>query len=122
MYEEFFPFIYLAFGLTFAGFVIQKFSSTLKDKFKTQKVVKARGADSRQIDDQLSNFIDNAPRIVLEINAEIENQKKAGVSDEQMKGLLQKKNMLEFVVQNKEIIDIIGKPILKKVVGFIKAI
>ena len=84
--------------------------------------MKARGADSRQIDDQLSNFIDNAPRIVLEINAEIENQKKAGVSDEQMKGLLQKKNMLEFVVQNKEIIDIIGKPILKKVVGFIKAI
>ena len=87
MYEEFFPFIYLAFGLTFAGFVIQKFSSTLKDKFIVQKTVNARGADSRQIDDQLTNFIGNAPRLALEINEEIKNQKKAEVSDYKKNGL-----------------------------------
>jgi len=122
MYEEFFPFIYLSLGLVFTAFVIQKFSSTLKDKFKNQKVQSAKGREGKQIDDQLSDFIENAPRIVLEINKEIEQQKSQGVTDEQMKGLIQKKNMLEFISQNKEIIDIIGKPILKKVVGFIKAI
>ena len=49
-------------------------------------------------------------------------QKSAGVSDDQMQGIYNKKKMLELVTNNAEVINIIGKPILKKVLGFVKAI
>ena len=35
------------------------------------------------------------------------------LSDEQMKGIYQKKQMLELVTNNAEVINIIGKPIIK---------
>ncbi len=41
---------------------------------------------------------------------------------EQMKGLHQKRSMLELVTNNAEVINIIGKPILKKAISFMKAI
>ena len=46
----------------------------------------------------------------------------AGGHDEQMKGLFQKRQMLELVTNNQEVINILGKPLLKKVLGFVKAI
>jgi len=78
------------------------FSSTLKEKFR--------------------DLINNAPRILNEINKTIAEQKAQGVSDEQMKGIFQKKQMLELVTNNAEVINIIGKPIIKKLLGFVKAI
>ena len=45
-----------------------------------------------------------------------------GVSDDQMKGLYQKKQLLSLVADNQEVINIIGKPIIKKLLGFVKAI
>ncbi len=70
----------------------------------------------------MSSLIDNAPQMIQHIEAEISKQKENGVTDDQMKGLISKKQMLDFVVQNKEIIDIVGKPIIKKVLGIIKGI
>ena len=48
--------------------------------------------------------------------------KSQGVSDDQMKGLYQKKQLLSLVADNQEVINIIGKPIIKKLLGFVKAI
>jgi hypothetical protein len=39
-----------------------------------------------------------------------------------MKGIYQKKQMLELVTNNAEVINIIGKPIIKKLLGFVKSI
>jgi len=39
-----------------------------------------------------------------------------------MKGLYQKRQMLELVTNNQEVINILGKPLLKKVLGFVRAI
>ena len=44
------------------------------------------------------------------------------LSDEQMKGIYQKNQMLELVTNYAEVINIIGKPIIKKLLGFVKSI
>ena len=98
------------------------FSSTLKEKFKQTNLSRKKAEGSIHTDSQIDDLINNAPRILNEINKTIAEQKNAGVSDEQMKGIYQKKQMLELVTNNAEVINIIGKPIIKKLLGFVKAI
>ena len=98
------------------------FSSTLKEKFRQTNLSRKKAEGSIHTDSQIDDLINNAPRILNEINKTIAEQKSAGVSDEQMKGIYQKKQMLELVTNNAEVINIIGKPIIKKLLGFVKAI
>ena len=98
------------------------FSSTLKEKFKQTNLSRKKAEGSVHTDSQIDDLINNAPRILNEINKTIAEQKAQGVSDEQMKGIFQKKQMLELVTNNAEVINIIGKPIIKKLLGFVKAI
>ena len=98
------------------------FSSTLKEKFKQTNLSRKKAEGSVHTDSQIDDLINNAPRILNEINKTIAEQKAQGVSDEQMKGIYQKKQMLELVTNNAEVINIIGKPIIKKLLGFVKAI
>ena len=98
------------------------FSSTLKEKFRQTNLSRKKEQGSVHTDSQIDDLINNAPRILNEINKTIAEQKEQGVSDEQMKGIYQKKQMLELVTNNAEVINIIGKPIIKKLLGFVKAI
>ena len=98
------------------------FSSTLKEKFRQTNLSRKKAEGSVHTDSQIDDLINNAPRILNEINKTIAEQKAQGVSDEQMKGIYQKKQMLELVTNNAEVINIIGKPIIKKLLGFVKAI
>ena len=98
------------------------FSSTLKEKFRQTNLSRKKAEGSGHTDGQIDDLINNAPRILNEINKTIAEQKAQGVSDEQMKGIYQKKQMLELVTNNAEVINIIGKPIIKKLLGFVKAI
>ena len=98
------------------------FSSTLKEKFRQTNLSRKKAEGSGHTDGQIDDLINNAPRILNEINKTIAEQKAQGVSDEQMKGIFQKKQMLELVTNNAEVINIIGKPIIKKLLGFVKAI
>ena len=98
------------------------FSSTLKEKFRQTNLTRKKAEGSGHTDGQIDDLINNAPRILNEINKTIAEQKAQGVSDEQMKGIYQKKQMLELVTNNAEVINIIGKPIIKKLIGFVKAI
>jgi len=98
------------------------FSSTLKEKFKQTNLSRKKAESSGHTDSQIDDLINNAPRILNEINKTIAEQKAQGVSDEQMKGIYQKKQMLELVTNNAEVINIIGKPIIKKLLGLVKNI
>jgi len=98
------------------------FSSTLKEKFKQTNLSRKKAEGTVHTDSQIDDLINNAPRILNEINKTIAEQKAQGVSDEQMKGIYQKKQMLELVTNNAEVINIIGKPIIKKLLGFVKSI
>ena len=98
------------------------FSSTLKEKFKQTNLSRKKAEGSIHTDSQIDDLINNAPRILNEINKTIAEQKSAGVSDEQMRGIYQKKQMLELVTNNAEVINIIGKPIIKKLLNLVKSI
>ena len=68
-------------------------------------------------------MINNAPRILDEVNKEITAQRAQGVKDEQMKGLLQKKQLLELGTSiPPEVINIVAKPLVKKIIGFVGSI
>lgn len=98
------------------------FSSTLKEKFRLTNLSKKKSEASGNTDGQVDSLIDNAPRMLNEVNKIINEQTEAGVPPDQMKGLLQKKQLLELVSNNSEVINIIGKPVLKKILGFVRHI
>ena len=96
------------------------FSSTLKEKFRQTNLNRKKAESSGQMDSQIDDLIKNAPRILEEVNKDIIAQRAKGVSDDQMKGLLQKKQMLELGTSiPPEFYQIVGKPIVKKVIGWI---
>ena len=108
--------------ISVTGYVFFRvFSSTLKEKFRLTNLSKKKEATGNT-DGQVDSLIDNAPRMLNEVNKIIAEQKSSGVPDEQMKGLYQKKQLLELVSNNAEVINIIGKPVLKKLIGFVRAI
>jgi len=98
------------------------FSSTLREKFKQTNLSRRQAEKGGNTDGQIDDLITNAPRILHEIDKQIAEQTAAGVSQDQMKGLYQKKQLLSLVADNQEVINIIGKPIIKKLLGFVKAI
>jgi len=98
------------------------FSSTLREKFKQTNLSRRQAEKGGNTDGQIDDLISNAPRILHEIDKQIAEQKASGVSETQMKGLYQKKQLLSLVADNQEVINIIGKPIIKKLLGFVKAI
>ena len=100
-------------------FFFRKFSDVIKEKLK-HTTRKNKTNDSEDAGNQFDNLVNNAPRILDEVNKEIEAQRSQGVTDEQMKGLLQKKQLLELGTSiPPEVYNIIGKPIVKKIIGFV---
>ena len=105
--------------ISVTGYVFFRvFSSTLKEKFRLTNLSKKKSEATGNTDGQVDSLIDNAPRMLNEVNKIINEQTEAGVPLDQMKGLLQKKQLLELVSNNAEVINIIGKPIIKKVIKF----
>ncbi len=116
------PFLWFT-GIAVTGYIFfHRFSDVIKEKFRANTKATAFKNKDKDTEQQIDQLIANAPEMIKHIEAEISNQREQGVSDDQMKGLLSKKQMLDFVVQNHEIINIIGKPIIKKVLGIIKGI
>jgi len=110
----------------FAGIVItiyvffHKFSDVIKEKFHQTNLTRRKEEKGGNTDGQIDDLIGNAPRMLNEVNKIIAEQKAAGVPDEQMKGLFQKKTMLEAVTNNLEVINIVGKPVIKVLLNFVK--
>ena len=119
---EIIPFIWFS-GIAVTIYVFfYKFSDVIKEKFRHNNLAKKRAESSSNTDGQVDDLISNAPRILNEINKQIAEQKASGVDDSQMKGLYQKKSMLELVTNNQEVINMIGKPIIKKLLGVVKSL
>ncbi len=119
---ELIPFLWFG-GIAVTIYVFfHKFSDVIKERFRTNNLAKKRAESSTNTDGQVDDLIGNAPRILNEINKQIAEQKSQGVTDEQMKGLYQKKSMLELVTNNQEVINLIGKPVIKKLLGVVKSL
>ena len=119
---EIIPFIWFG-GIAITIYVFfNKFSDVIKEKFRQTNLTRRKEERGGNTDGQIDDLIGNAPRMLNEVNKIIAEQTASGVPDEQMKGILQKKQMLELVTNNQEVINILGKPLLKKVLGFVRAI
>ena len=119
---EIIPFIWFG-GIAITIYVFfHKFSDVIKEKFRQTNLTRRKEERGGHTDGQIDDLIGNAPRMLNEVNKIIQEQKASGVPDEQMKGLYQKRQMLELVTNNQEVINILGKPLLKKVISFVKAI
>ena len=120
--EQIYPFLWFV-GIAIVGYIfIHRFTDTIKAKWTSNRLAINAKKKEGDTEEQIDQLIANAPEMIKHIEEEISKQKEAGVSDDQMKGLISKKQMLDFVVQNHEIINIIGKPIIKKVLSVIKGI
>ena len=119
--ETLMPFIWFS-GIAFVAYVFfHKFSDVIKEKFRsTTKQHNINKKDEGNVETQINKLIEGAPAIKTQLDGEISKLKDEGVSEEKLKSLLGKKQMVDFVVDNKEIIDIIGKPILKKILGVVQ--
>ena len=119
---EIIPFVWFS-GIAVTIYVFfHKFSDVIKEKFRHNNLAKKRAESSSTTDGQVDDLISNAPRILNEINKQIAEQKASGVDDSQMKGLYQRKSMLELVTNNQDVINMIGKPIIKKLLGVVKSL
>ena len=119
---EIIPFIWFG-GIAITIYVFfHKFSDVIKEKFRQTNLTRRKEERTGNTDGQIDDLIGNAPRMLNEVNKIIAEQKASGVPDDAMKGLYQKRGMLELVTNNQEVINIVGKPIIKKILGFVKAI
>ena len=116
---EIIPIIWFA-GITISVyFFFRKFSDVIKARI-THTTRKNKTVDTEETGNQIDNLINNAPRILDEVNKEIASQREKGVTDEQMKGLLQKKQLLELGTSiPPEVYNLVGKPLVKKLIGFV---
>ena len=116
--ESVYPFIWALIIIIPSYAVFHKFSGILKDKAKSTHI-NQNSKGSAHIDQQFDNLINNAPELLLRVRKEIEEQRDRGVTDDEQKGWIQKKGMLEFVADNREIIEMLGKPLIKKVLSVV---
>ena len=116
---EIIPIIWFA-GITISVyFFFRKFSDVIKARI-THTTRKNKTVDVEETGNQIDNLINNAPRILDEVNKEIESHREKGVTDEQMKGLLQKKQLLELGTSiPPEVYNIVAKPLMRKLIGFV---
>ena len=113
---EIIPLVWFAGIAITVYFFFRKFSTLIIEKLKQSTTAKKRSEQAANTDDQIDNLINNAPRILHELNTQIEKQKTLGVTDQQMKGLFQKRDLAKLAVDNTELIQTFGKPIVKKIV------
>lgn len=116
--SEIIPFVWFS-GIAITVYVFfRKFSDVIKEKIKQGNISKRKTeASKNSTDTQIDNIIDNAPRMLSEINKQIQEQKAKGVSDDQMSGLYRNKQIFEFATNNSEVISL-AKPVLKKLIKF----
>ena len=120
---EIIPFVWFG-GIAVTVYVFfHKFSDVIKAKISQSASARRKeqnNSAANNAGNQFDSLVKNAPRILDEVNKDISQQRANGVSDDQMKGLLQKKQIFELATQiPPEVYDIIGKPFVKKIIGMV---
>ena len=114
---DFLPLIYLCVGLTgafFIGRLLLNHSTQLRKVKRGIEVQKQK----KSIENGIEDLLDNAPTMYAKVLQELEYLKQNGADQKQMGSLQNKADLLKKVVDNKEIIDLAGKPIIKWVSKF----
>ena len=119
--EQFIPLFWFIGIALFGYFLFHKFVDVMASRAKQIHRPMSTQREAN-IDNQFDSLVSNAPKLLLAVRKEIEDEKERGVTDDQMKGLKQKEGMLSFLSDNHELIEMVGKPTIKKVLGVINRI
>jgi len=113
---EILPLIWFAGISITVYFFFRKFSSVILEKIKQSSTARKRAESGANTGEQIDNLIDQVsnPQLLRGIEKQIEEQKEAGVSEEQMKSLYRNRDWARLAVDNKQVIDF-AKPVIKRV-------
>ena len=115
------PIVYLSIGLV-ATYFLGKLVLSHSEKIRKAKRGIEVQKEKKSIENGIDELLDNAPQMYAKVMAELQYLKENGADEKQMASLQRKADLLKMAVDNQEIINLAGKPIIKYLGGFLKGI
>ena len=115
------PVVYLTIGLVstyFIGRLVLSHMTQIKKVKRGMEVQK----EKKNLENGIDELLENAPQMYAKVMAELQYLKENGADEKQMASLQRKADLLKMAVDNQEIINLAGKPIVKYLGGFLKGI
>jgi len=117
--EVYLPLIYLVTGITASYFSARLILNHMTSIKKVKRSIDVQ-KDKKSFENGIEELIDNAPSMYQKVLQELQYLKENNADEKQMASLQRKADMLKTVVENQEIINVAGKPIIKylgKIIG-----
>ena len=115
------PVIYLTIGLVSTYFIGRLVLSHMTQIKKVKRGIEVQ-KEKKNLENGIDELLENAPQMYSKVLAELQYLKENGADEKQMASLQRKADLLKMAVDNQEIINLAGKPIIKFVGGFLKGI
>ena len=119
MIAPYLPLIYLVTGVTASYFSARLILNHMTSIKKVKRSIDVQ-KDKKSFENGIEELIDNAPSMYQKVLQELQYLKENNADEKQMASLQRKADMLKTVVENQEIINVAGKPIIKylgKIIG-----
>ena len=115
------PVVYLTIGLVSTYFIGRLVLSHMTQLKKVKRGIEVQ-KEKKSIENGIDELLENAPQMYSKVLAELQYLKENGADEKQMASLQRKADLLKMAVDNQEIINLAGKPIIKYLGGFLKGI
>ena len=115
------PIIYLTIGLVSTYFIGRLVLSHMTQIKKVKRGIEVQ-KEKKNLENGIDELLENAPQMYSKVLAELQYLKENGADEKQMASLQRKADLLKMAVDNQEIINLAGKPIIKYLRGFLKGI
>ena len=115
------PIIYLTIGLVSTYFIGRLVLSHMTQIKKVKRGIEVQ-KEKKNLENGIDELLENAPQMYSKVLAELQYLKENGADEKQMATLQRKADLLKMAVDNQEIINLAGKPIIKYLGGFLKGI
>ena len=115
------PVVYLSIGLVATYFIGKLVLSHTEKIRKVKRGIEVQ-KEKKSIENGIDELLDNSPQMYAKVMAELQYLKENGADEKQMASLQRKADLLKMAVDNQEIINLAGKPIIKYLGGFLKGI
>jgi|TARA_R110000765_G_scaffold285475_2_gene382084 phosphoserine aminotransferase len=115
------PVVYLTIGLVSTYFIGRLVLSHMTQIKKVKRGIEVQ-KEKKNLENGIDELLENAPQMYAKVMAELQYLKENGADEKQMASLQRKADLLKMAVDNQEIINLAGKPIIKYLGGFLKGI
>ncbi len=112
MIEPYLPLIYLFTGITASYFGAKLILNHMTSIKKVKRSIDVQ-KDKKSFENGIEDLIENSPQMYSKVLQELQYLKENGADEKQMASLQRKADLLKTVVENQEIINVAGKPIIK---------